>query len=79
MTVQVVILAAGMGTRLARPHPKPLTELSDGRTIMQQQVENLTSEFRKKLRLSIVVGSVHAPSSILAILTGAAPATQVVP
>ncbi|WP_247826369.1 NTP transferase domain-containing protein [Arthrobacter antioxidans] len=56
MTVQAVILAAGMGTRLARPHPKPLTELSDGRTIMQQQVQNLTSEFKKKLRLSIVVG-----------------------
>ncbi|PPB50565.1 UDP-N-acetylglucosamine pyrophosphorylase [Arthrobacter pityocampae] len=56
MTVQAVILAAGMGTRLARPHPKPLTELSDGRTIMQQQVQNLMSEFKKKLRLSIVVG-----------------------
>lgn len=56
MTVQVVILAAGMGTRLARPHPKSLTELRDGRTIMQQQVQNITSEFGKKLRLSVVVG-----------------------
>lgn len=56
MTVQTVILAAGMGTRLARPHPKALTELKDGRTIMQQQVRNLRSAFGKKLRLTIVVG-----------------------
>ncbi|MGU3539368.1 UMP kinase [Methylobacterium sp. A54F] len=33
----------------------------------------------RESRLSIVVGSVHAPSSITAILTGAAPATHVVP
>ena len=30
--LQVVILAAGMGSRLGRALPKPLTELSDGRT-----------------------------------------------
>jgi choline kinase len=56
MTVQAVILAAGMGTRLARPHPKSMTELQDGRTIMQQQVENLHATLGKKLRLTIVVG-----------------------
>ena len=56
MTVQVVILAAGLGTRLARPHPKPLTQLVDGRTILQQQVDNLKTAFGKKLRLTIVVG-----------------------
>ncbi|MDQ0849761.1 choline kinase [Arthrobacter sp. B3I9] len=56
MIVQTVILAAGMGTRLARPHPKSMTELSDGRTIMHQQVHNLKSAFGKKLRLTIVVG-----------------------
>ncbi|MEC7001408.1 MAG: phosphocholine cytidylyltransferase family protein, partial [Actinomycetota bacterium] len=28
--IQAVILAAGMGTRLGRPFPKPLTPLSDG-------------------------------------------------
>ncbi|RVU17125.1 UMP kinase [Methylobacterium oryzihabitans] len=33
----------------------------------------------RESRLSIVVGSVHAPSSVTAILTGRAPATQVVP
>lgn len=56
MTVQAVILAAGMGTRLARPHPKSLTQLDDGRTIMTQQVDNLVATFGEELRLTIVVG-----------------------
>lgn len=56
MTIQAVILAAGMGTRLGRPFPKPLTPLSDGRTIMQQQMENLTQAFGEDLRISTVVG-----------------------
>lgn len=56
MSRQVVILAAGMGTRLSRPLPKPLTELKDGRSIMQQQVDNLKYAFGEKYRLSIVVG-----------------------
>lgn len=56
MTVQAVILAAGMGTRLARPHPKSLTQLDDGRTIMTQQVDNLSGAFGDELRLTIVVG-----------------------
>lgn len=56
MTKQVVILAAGMGTRLARPLPKPLTELRDGRSIMQQQFDNLDSAFGNGYRVTIVVG-----------------------
>lgn len=56
MTVQVVILAAGMGTRLARPHPKPMAKLANGRSILHQQLENLQSAFGKSLRLSVVVG-----------------------
>ena len=56
MPVQVVILAAGMGTRLGKPWPKPLTPLADGRSIMQQQIENLKKIFKENLRLSIVVG-----------------------
>ena len=55
MTVQAVILAAGMGTRLGRPWPKPLTPLSDGRTIMQQQIENLRSAY-PDVRITTVVG-----------------------
>ena len=34
MTLQIVILAAGMGSRLGRSLPKPLTELNDGRSII---------------------------------------------
>ncbi len=41
MRQQVVILAAGRGTRLGRPHPKPLTPMDDGRTIHQHQLEHL--------------------------------------
>jgi choline kinase len=53
---QVVILAAGMGSRLGRSLPKPLTELSDGRTIMQQQFDNIHAAFGPKVKVTIVVG-----------------------
>lgn len=56
MSQQIVILAAGMGTRLARPLPKPLTELRDGRSIMKQQIDNITQGFGETFRLMIVVG-----------------------
>jgi choline kinase len=56
MSQQVVILAAGMGTRLARPLPKPLTELRDGRSIMKQQIDNIKHGFGSTYRLMIVVG-----------------------
>ena len=56
MTTQVVILAAGMGSRLGRSLPKPLTELNDGRTIMQQQFDNIEHAFGKKTKVTIVVG-----------------------
>jgi choline kinase len=53
---QIVILAAGMGSRLGRSLPKPLTELADGRTIMGQQFDNIHNAFGKKANVSIVVG-----------------------
>ena len=56
MSQQVVILAAGMGTRLARPLPKPLTELGDGRSIMKQQIDNIRQGFGDTYRLMVVVG-----------------------
>lgn len=56
MSLQAVILAAGMGTRLGRPWPKPLTPLSDGRTIMQQQMDNLRKIFADEVRVTTVVG-----------------------
>lgn len=56
MAIQVVILAAGMGTRLGKPWPKPLTPLADGRSILQQQIDNVRSVFADTARISIVVG-----------------------
>jgi len=55
MSLNVVILAAGMGTRLGRPHPKPLTTLADGRSILRQQLEHLHATFPDAY-VSIVVG-----------------------
>jgi choline kinase len=45
-----------MGSRLGRSLPKPLTELSDGRTIMQQQFDNIHHAFGKNVKVTIVVG-----------------------
>ena len=56
MTTQVVILAAGMGSRLGRELPKPLTELSDGRTIMRQQHDNIAAAFGTDVTITTVVG-----------------------
>ncbi|HAM27057.1 MAG TPA: UDP-N-acetylglucosamine pyrophosphorylase, partial [Microbacteriaceae bacterium] len=56
MSIQIVILAAGMGSRLGRSLPKPLTELSDGRTIMQQQFDNIHHAFGTSAKVTIVVG-----------------------
>jgi len=56
MTTQIVILAAGMGSRLGRSLPKPLTELSDGRSIMRQQFDNIHQAFGSDVAVSIVVG-----------------------
>jgi choline kinase len=54
--IQAVILAAGLGTRLGRPLPKPLTRLEDGRSIIQQQVDNLRAVFGRKVRITAVAG-----------------------
>jgi choline kinase len=54
--VQVVILAAGMGTRLGRSHPKPLTPLEDGRSILQQQLDGVRSAFGPDTSITVVVG-----------------------
>jgi choline kinase len=56
MTTQIVILAAGMGSRLGRSLPKPLTELNDGRSIMQQQVDNIHQAFGRDVTITTVVG-----------------------
>lgn len=46
--MKIVILAAGLGSRLRQGRsetPKPLTILSNGETIMERQVKNLCSHF----------------------------------
>jgi len=53
---QVVILAAGLGSRLGRSLPKALTELNDGRTIMRQQFDNIHEAFGPEARITVVVG-----------------------
>ena len=54
--VQVVILAAGMGTRLGRSEPKPLTRLHDGRSILQRQLDGLRSVLGAEVAITVVVG-----------------------
>ena len=53
--MKIVILAAGIGSRLGNPFPKPLTSLKNGDTILKQQIINLTSYFNFD-DISIVVG-----------------------
>lgn len=53
--MKIVILAAGVGSRLGNPYPKPLTTLSDGRSIMERQLTNL-GHFFEPATVSIVVG-----------------------
>lgn len=53
---EAVILAAGLGSRLGRPHPKPLTPLATGQTIMRQQVDHLRGQLGEQLRITAVVG-----------------------
>ena len=54
--VQVVILAAGMGTRLGRSTPKPLTPLRDGRTIQRRQIDALRDALGANVDITVVVG-----------------------
>lgn len=55
MDLRIVILAAGVGSRLGKPHPKPLTPLADGRSIMATQLDNIASAFSLN-DVAIVVG-----------------------
>ena len=43
--MKIIILAAGIGSRLGNPFPKPLTPLKNGKSIMQIQIENLSHTF----------------------------------
>jgi CDP-glycerol glycerophosphotransferase len=54
--VQVVVLAAGFGSRLGMPFPKPLTPLRDGRSIMARQLDNVRSVLGADVPVIAVVG-----------------------
>ena len=43
--MKIVILAAGIGSRLGNPFPKPLTPLKNGETIMGRQLKNISAYF----------------------------------
>jgi len=53
---QVVILAAGLGTRLGKPHPKPLTPLRSGESIMRRAVNSLRAAYGADVYVTAVVG-----------------------
>ena len=53
--MKIVILAAGIGSRLGNPFPKPLTELKNGKSIMQMQTENIASKYNID-DVNVVVG-----------------------
>ncbi len=55
MQIQAVILAAGLGTRLGKPWPKPLTPLSSGESIMRRAVDAMR-RFDSAVRVTAVVG-----------------------
>jgi choline kinase len=51
---EFVILAAGLGSRLSQPHPKCLTSLITGETILERQLRLITSVSHKSV--NVVVG-----------------------
>ena len=46
--MKAIILAAGKGTRLGMPHPKCLTTLKTGETILGRQIQALSKYISKK-------------------------------
>tara|TARA_Y100000590_G_scaffold156139_1_gene179490 strand:+ start:2715 stop:3404 length:690 start_codon:yes stop_codon:yes gene_type:complete len=53
--MKVIILAAGVGSRLGKSAPKSLTKLVDGKSILQHQIEGLTKYIDYK-NINIIVG-----------------------
>ena len=53
--MKVVILAAGVGSRLGNPYPKPLTPLSNGESILGRQIRVL-GEALPRSTFCVVVG-----------------------
>ena len=53
--MKIIILAAGIGSRLGNPFPKPLTPLKIGKTIMRMQVDNISAHYNID-DISVVIG-----------------------
>ena len=53
--MKIVILAAGIGSRLGNPFPKPLTTLANNKSIMELQTEHLSATFNL-YDIHVVVG-----------------------
>ena len=53
--MKIIILAAGIGSRLGNTLPKPLTKLKNGKSIMQMMIDNITSKYNID-DISLVVG-----------------------
>jgi len=53
--MKVIILSAGMSTRMKKNIPKPLTKITESKTIMDFQIEKLTSKVILK-NIFVVVG-----------------------
>jgi choline kinase len=53
--MKIIILAAGIGSRLGNPFPKPLTKLKNNKSIMQMMTENISSVYNADL-INLVVG-----------------------
>ena len=53
--MKIIILAAGIGSRLGNPFPKPLTPLKNGKSIMEYQTESIASKFNID-DINVVVG-----------------------
>lgn len=43
--MKIIILAAGIGSRLGNSLPKPLTKLKNGKSIMKMMIENISSKY----------------------------------
>ncbi|WP_347924870.1 phosphocholine cytidylyltransferase family protein [Pontimicrobium sp. SW4] len=53
--MKIIILAAGIGSRLGNPFPKPLTPLKNGKSIMKMQTENISLKYNID-DINVVVG-----------------------
>ena len=53
--MKIIILAAGIGSRLGNPFPKPLTKLNNNKSILQMMTENISYIYDLDM-INLVVG-----------------------